>query len=99
MSPSNYFYQLETSRAIICPIYLERFKSPIILCIFYSVSICCLALDFLPADNKRPQPKRISSNIRSYLFLTWSVKLMKTHIKLNLYSSICRAIGLNLVIL
>ena len=33
------------------------------------------------------------------LFLTWSVKLMKMHIMLNLYSSICRATGLNGVIL
>ena len=33
------------------------------------------------------------------LFLTWLVKLMKMHIKLNLYSSICRATGLNGVIL
>ena len=33
------------------------------------------------------------------LFLTWSVKLMKLHVKLNLYSSICRATGLNGVIL
>ena len=33
------------------------------------------------------------------LFLTWSVKLMKMHIILNLHSSICRATGLNGVIL
>ena len=33
------------------------------------------------------------------LFLTWLVKLMKMHIMLNLYSSICRATGLNGVIL
>ena len=33
------------------------------------------------------------------LFLTWSVKLMKMHTILNLYSSICRANGLNGVIL
>ena len=33
------------------------------------------------------------------LFLTWSVKLMKMHVMLNLYSSICRAAGLNGVIL
>ena len=33
------------------------------------------------------------------LFLTWSVKLMKMHIMLNLCSSICRATGLNGVIL
>ena len=33
------------------------------------------------------------------LFLTWSVKLMKMRIMLNLYSSICRATGLNGVIL
>ena len=32
------------------------------------------------------------------LFLTWSLKL-KMHIMLNLYSSICRATGLNGVIL
>ena len=29
------------------------------------------------------------------LFLTWSMKVMKMHIKLNLYSSICRATELN----
>ena len=33
------------------------------------------------------------------LFLTWSVKFMKMHIMLNLCSSICRATGLNGVIL
>ena len=33
------------------------------------------------------------------LFLTWSVKLMKMRIMLNLYSSICRATGLDGVIL
>ena len=33
------------------------------------------------------------------LFLTRSVKLMKMQMKLNLYSSICRASGLNGVIL
>ena len=33
------------------------------------------------------------------LFLTWSLKLMKMHIKLNLCSSICRAAVLNGVIL
>ena len=33
------------------------------------------------------------------LFLTLSMKLMKMHIMLNLYSSICRATGLNGVIL
>ena len=33
------------------------------------------------------------------LFLTWLVKLMKMHSMLNLYSSICRAAGLNGVIL
>ena len=27
-------------------VYLERFKSSMILCIFYKVSICCVALDF-----------------------------------------------------
>ena len=33
------------------------------------------------------------------LFLTWSMKLIKMHIMLNLYSSICRATVLNGVIL
>ena len=33
------------------------------------------------------------------LFLTWSMKLIKILIKLNLYSSNCRATGVNGVIL
>ena len=33
------------------------------------------------------------------LFLTWSLKLMKMHVMLNLHSSICRATGLNGVLL
>ena len=33
------------------------------------------------------------------LFLTWSVKLMKMHIMLNLCSSMCTATGVNGVIL
>ena len=36
---------------------------------------------------------------REDLFLTWPVKLKKMHIKLNLYSSICRTTRLNCVIL
>ena len=54
-----------------------------------------LALDHLKAHLF---PVETLTSIEN-LFLTWSMKLIKMHIMLNLYSSICRATVLNGVIL
>ena len=63
------------------------------------------------AESRDKDPELALDHLKAYLFLvgtlmslknlflTWSVKLMKMHIMLNLYSSICRATGLNGVIL
>ena len=39
---------VKSIRSVLGSVYLERFKSSRILCIFYKVSICCMALDFFP---------------------------------------------------
>ena len=48
ISPWKFLPQLKSIRSALGSVYLERFKSSRILCIFYKVSICCMALDFFP---------------------------------------------------
>ena len=46
ISPWNFFHELKGLRSVLGSVCLERFKSSMILCIFYQVNIFRVALDF-----------------------------------------------------